>query len=271
MAASGAMPPLKDLVSWVWEKFQNPQEGEGEIISLLRDRTEFAIQQLNNIKARVEELKIKKIEPRVDSAEFAIEEREVAALKMGMVEIKCMAKTFAKSVDDLEKEVDESVKELKKRTVTILEKFPDSLKKKKKRPSFFIGRAFKTQISSNLDLVDFVTDHLKSSIKTLRFVTAIKYSLQQARKAELLVLEATVHFDHRDHKAALEKLRKFMEEGNPFKEEFIKEFQLVIEGQNSSLKDLRDRKKKLDRKLRKVETWHKVRKIVHYAAYAAVC
>ncbi|KAJ0979827.1 hypothetical protein J5N97_015301 [Dioscorea zingiberensis] len=129
----------------------------------------------------------------------------------------------------------------------------------------------KDEISSNPDLLHFVKEYLKSSIDTLLFFTAVKDSLQKAREAELLVHDAVVLFEEgHDPPAALEKLREFKEEGNPFTEKFVEEFKLVGERQKSTLHDLLLRKQELDRKLRSVKAWRKVWNIVYSAAFAAV-
>ncbi|KAJ0979820.1 hypothetical protein J5N97_015294 [Dioscorea zingiberensis] len=129
----------------------------------------------------------------------------------------------------------------------------------------------KDEISSKPYLVYFVKEYLKSIIDTLRFFTAVKDSLQKAREAEVLVRDAVVLFeDGHGPPAALEKLRKFKEEGNPFTEKFIEEFKLMGERQKSIVRDLLLRRQELNRKLRSFKAWRKVWNIVYFAAFAAV-
>ncbi|KAJ0979824.1 hypothetical protein J5N97_015298 [Dioscorea zingiberensis] len=121
-AASSAMAPLHKLVGSIWDKFQSPYEGETNVIDSLKKNTELAIHELKNIKGLVEELE-NKIRSTIHRAEFSITEEEEAALKDVLGDLK--AGNFAKSVEDLEKEVDRGVDKLKMDTKTFLETITD--------------------------------------------------------------------------------------------------------------------------------------------------
>ncbi|KAJ0979826.1 hypothetical protein J5N97_015300 [Dioscorea zingiberensis] len=129
----------------------------------------------------------------------------------------------------------------------------------------------KDEVSSNLNLVYFFKKYLNNSIDTLRLFTAVKDPLQKARMAELLVRDAVILFEEgSDPQAALEKLREFKEEGDPFTEIFGEEFMIVVEHHKSILDDLRLRKQELDQKLCRIKAWRKVWNIIYSMVFAAV-
>ncbi|XP_039128538.1 UPF0496 protein 1-like [Dioscorea cayenensis subsp. rotundata] len=132
-------------------------------------------------------------------------------------------------------------------------------------------RQLKDLIPSKLNLLFFVKQYLQTSIDTLRFFTALNDSLSKARETELLVRIAVLLFEdaHRPS-AALEKLKEFKNQADPFTEMFVDEFKLVRKRQKSILQILRLRKQDLDRKLRKVKAWRKFWNIVYYVVFAAV-
>ncbi|KAM0954364.1 hypothetical protein DsansV1_C01g0010271 [Dioscorea sansibarensis] len=123
-AASGAMAPLQQWVDSMWKNLQSPYEEERRIIDSLGKETSFAIHELNSIRSLVDGLEVK-IRSMIHRAEFAIDGEEEEAVKVAMIEIKLKAGVFARSVEELEKEVDRRGDELKRATATILQTVTD--------------------------------------------------------------------------------------------------------------------------------------------------
>ncbi|XP_039128529.1 UPF0496 protein 1-like [Dioscorea cayenensis subsp. rotundata] len=123
-AASGAMAPLQQWLDSMWDKFQNPFEADRKIIDSLGKETSFAIHELNSIRSLVDSLE-GKIRSMIHRAELAIDGEDEEEVKVVMIEIKLKAGEFAKSVEQLEKEVDRRGDELKRATATILQAVTD--------------------------------------------------------------------------------------------------------------------------------------------------
>ncbi|XP_039128860.1 UPF0496 protein 1-like [Dioscorea cayenensis subsp. rotundata] len=123
-AASGAMAPLQQWLDSMWDNLLNPYEEEWKIIDSLGKETSFAIHELNSIRSLVDSLE-GKIRSMIHRAKLAIDGEEEEEVKVVMIEIKLKAGEFAKSVEQLEKEVDRRGDELKRATATILQTVTD--------------------------------------------------------------------------------------------------------------------------------------------------
>ncbi|WOL18611.1 UPF0496 protein 1 [Canna indica] len=141
----------------------------------------------------------------------------------------------------------------------------------------------KQDIWKNPELFSLVEDYFECSLRTLDFCTELEKCLKKARDAQLIIQFALKQFEeknddeaasteHSKNKCArtLEKLRQFKAAGNPFTEDFSQVFDSVYRQHQSMLEKLLQRKKKLDRKLKKVKAWRKVSSAIFIAALAAV-
>ncbi|XP_074574328.1 UPF0496 protein At4g34320-like [Curcuma longa] len=142
----------------------------------------------------------------------------------------------------------------------------------------------KDDICKNEELFDLVKDYFECSIKTLDYCTELEKCLKKARDRHLIIQFALQHFEEEDkeengveaeengrnYTMTIEKLRKFKAAGNPFTDEFSHIFQSVYNQQQLMLKKLLVRKKKLDKKLKSIQTWRKISNILFVAALTTV-
>ncbi|KAK8964350.1 UPF0496 protein 1 [Platanthera guangdongensis] len=129
------------------------------------------------------------------------------------------------------------------------------------------------------ELFQLVEEYFDNSLQTLDFCTALERCLQRARDSQLIIHVALRRFEEEDghridgraaYEKTMEELRQFKAAGNPFTEEFFKEFQALYKQQLSMLENLQIRKQKLDKKLKSVKAWRKVSSIIFAAAFASV-
>ncbi|KAI0501490.1 hypothetical protein KFK09_016435 [Dendrobium nobile] len=129
----------------------------------------------------------------------------------------------------------------------------------------------KKDIWKTPELFQLVEDYFENSLQTLDFCTALERCLNRARDSQLLIQFALQRFEEEPHyERTLEHLRQFKDAGDPFTEEFFKEFQAVYKQQLLMLEKLQLRKRKLDKKLKSVKAWRKISFIIFAAAFASV-
>ncbi|XP_020587054.1 UPF0496 protein 1-like [Phalaenopsis equestris] len=129
----------------------------------------------------------------------------------------------------------------------------------------------KKDIWKTPELFQLVEDYFDNSLQTLDFCTALERCLKRARDSQLIIQVALQQFEEEPHyEKALELLSEFKAAGNPFTEEFFREFQAVYTQQLLMLEKLQLRKRKLDKKLKSVKAWRKVSFIIFAATFASV-
>lgn len=129
----------------------------------------------------------------------------------------------------------------------------------------------KKDIWNTPELFDLVEEYFENSLQTLDFCTALERCLKRARDSQLIVHVALQRFEEEpNYDKTLEELRQFRAAGDPFTEEFFREFQSVYQHQLSMLEKLHLKKRKLDKKLKSVKAWRRVSCIIFAAAFASV-
>ncbi|KAF9678372.1 hypothetical protein SADUNF_Sadunf07G0028200 [Salix dunnii] len=138
----------------------------------------------------------------------------------------------------------------------------------------------KEDIWDNPELFGLVQEYFKSSVKTMEFCTALGSCLKRAQNSQLIIQLAIKQFEEEvemkdgavDKKfvRTLEGLQKFKAAGDPFTPQFFALYELVHEQQVSMLKKLQSRKKKLDEKLKSMETWRRVSNVLFVSAFVSV-
>ncbi|KAF9678371.1 hypothetical protein SADUNF_Sadunf07G0028100 [Salix dunnii] len=138
----------------------------------------------------------------------------------------------------------------------------------------------KEDIWDNPELFGLVQEYFKSSVKTMEFCTALGSCLKRAQNSQLIIQLAIKQFEEEvemkdgavDKKFArtLEGLQKFKAAGDPFTPQFFALYESVHEQQVSMLKKLQSRKKKLDEKLKSMETWRRVSNVLFVSAFVSV-
>ncbi|XWS29326.1 hypothetical protein CRYUN_Cryun24cG0019500 [Craigia yunnanensis] len=132
----------------------------------------------------------------------------------------------------------------------------------------------------NNDLFSLVEEYFENSKKTLDFCTALDNCLKRARNNHLIIQFAVKYFeeevglqvgtDEKKFVKTLEELRKFKVAEEPFAEEFFLQFDSVRQQQESMLRKLLDRKRKLDKKLKSLKTWRRVSNVLFVATFVSV-
>uniref|UniRef100_A0A6N2LQF4 Uncharacterized protein n=1 Tax=Salix viminalis TaxID=40686 RepID=A0A6N2LQF4_SALVM len=134
----------------------------------------------------------------------------------------------------------------------------------------------KEDIWDNPELFGLVEEYFKSSVKTMEFCTALGSSLERAKNSQLIIQLAIQQFEKEmgavDKKfvKTLEGLQKFKAAGDPFTPQFIALFESVYVQQVSMLKKLQSRQKKLDEKLKSVQTWRKVSNVFEVGTFVTI-
>lgn len=135
---------------------------------------------------------------------------------------------------------------------------------------------YKDDVWKNKELFLLVEEFFDNSLATLEFCTATESSIKNAKDNQsflqiaLNLVPADREPDEREIKSILGALDLFCQSENPFGVSFIQKFQAVQERHTSMLVKLRDKKRKLDKKLKNVQVWAKVSSILFGAAVAAV-
>ncbi|KAF0928333.1 hypothetical protein E2562_003158 [Oryza meyeriana var. granulata] len=147
--------------------------------------------------------------------------------------------------------------------------------------------ACKRDVWRSPDLFDLVEDYFEGSLHTLDFLAALDKSLHRTRDSQLILhLALQRHHTHDGHAqeppaavaaaeselfaSTLGELRQFKAAGEPFTDEFFAAFQTVYRQQMAMLDKLRQRKRRLDRRLRSVRVWRRVSGIVFLTTFAAL-
>lgn len=128
------------------------------------------------------------------------------------------------------------------------------------------------------ELFDLVEEYFDNSLRTLEFCTVLDKCLKRARDSQLIVQVALQRFEEEEkdgvgenkHWKTLQELRNFKAAGKPFSDDFFELFQSVYSGQKLMLEKLRQRKRKLDKKLKSLQGWRKVSTIIFVSAFVAV-
>ncbi|RRT47905.1 hypothetical protein B296_00015170 [Ensete ventricosum] len=135
------------------------------------------------------------------------------------------------------------------------------------------------------ELLSLVDEYFECSIQTLDYCTELEKCLKKARDSHLIIQFAIQRFEEEDNEknevvteqdgktrytVTLEKLRHFKAAGSPFTEEFARVLKSVYEHQKLMLEKLLLRKKKLDDKMKSIDTWRRVSNITFVAALVAV-
>lgn len=135
---------------------------------------------------------------------------------------------------------------------------------------------YKDDVWKNRDLFLLVEEFFDNSLATLEFCTAVESSIKSAKDNQLILQMALNSVptdrdpDEQEMKSILSALDLFRLAGNPFGDDFVLKFKAVKERHTLMLLKLRDKKRKLDKKLRNVQMWAKVSSILFGVAVAAV-
>nr|TKV94149.1 LOW QUALITY PROTEIN: hypothetical protein SEVIR_9G273800v2 [Setaria viridis] len=145
--------------------------------------------------------------------------------------------------------------------------------------------ASKRDVWRSPDLFDLVEGYFDGSLHTLDFLVALDASLRRARDSQLLLhlalqrLREGAEGDAQEPSAApapdryagaMAELRRFKAAGDPFTPEFFAAFQAVYREHLAMLGKLRQRKRRLDGRIRSVRAWRRVSGVVFVATFAAL-
>ncbi|XP_078178407.1 UPF0496 protein 1-like [Carex rostrata] len=146
----------------------------------------------------------------------------------------------------------------------------------------------KKDIWKSPELFSLVEEYFDCSLHTLDFCTVLEKCLKRARDSQLFLHVSLQRFDEEDQEEGegeeqdsgnskrnkytrtLEELRHFRNSKDPFTEEFYQVFQSVYKQQVSMLQKLKQRKLKLDKKLKSIKAWRKLSSIIFATTLAAV-
>ncbi|KAG1342126.1 UPF0496 protein 1 [Cocos nucifera] len=139
----------------------------------------------------------------------------------------------------------------------------------------------KEDIWKNPELFNLVEEYFENSLQTLDFCTALEKCLNKARDSQLIIHVALQRFEEEEEEEVgedckkkylrtIEELRHFKAAGDPFMEEFFQLFQSVYRQQLSMLEKLKQRKNKLDKKLKSIKAWRKVSSVIFAATFATL-
>eukprot|EP00250_Pteridium_aquilinum_P008033 c17612_g1_i1 orf=163-1293(+) len=135
---------------------------------------------------------------------------------------------------------------------------------------------YKDDVWKNKELFQLVEEFFDNSLATLEFCTDAESSIKSAKDHQsflqiaLNLIPADRDPDEHEIKSILGALEQFCLEENPFGASFIQKFEAVRERHTSMLLKLRDKKRRLDKKLKNVKVWAKVSSILFVSAVAAV-
>ncbi|KAL6883741.1 hypothetical protein ACP4OV_011155 [Aristida adscensionis] len=153
--------------------------------------------------------------------------------------------------------------------------------------------ASKRDVWRSADLFDLVEGYFDGSLHTLDFLAALDASLRRARDSQLLLHLALQRLRHAGgdgdggvqesplafaaaaaaaerYSRALGELRRFKAASEPFTADFLAAFQSVYRQHLGMLGKLRQRKRRLDRRIRSVRAWRRVSGVVFVATFAAL-
>lgn len=130
--------------------------------------------------------------------------------------------------------------------------------------------AHKRDVWKDPDLSNLVEDYFRTSLTTLDFVGELEKSLRRACDAQLLLRLAVRHLEEGEPLKAAAELEAFKNSGEPFSPEFFAAFESVYRQQLAMLARMKERKRKIDSKLRSAKTWRRVSCVIFASAFAAV-
>ncbi|KAJ6288514.1 hypothetical protein OIU76_024489 [Salix suchowensis] len=135
-------------------------------------------------------------------------------------------------------------------------------------------------IWDNPELFGLVKEYFKSNVETMEFYKALGRSLERAKNSQSIIQLAIKQDEEevemkdmavdKKFEKTLEGLQKSTAAGNPFTPQFFALFKSVHEQQVSMLKKLVSRTKKLDEKLKSMETWRRVSNVLFVSAFVSV-
>ncbi|XP_073126938.1 UPF0496 protein At4g34320-like [Henckelia pumila] len=135
----------------------------------------------------------------------------------------------------------------------------------------------KKDVWKSKELFELVEEYFENSLKTLDFCSALEKCLKRARDSQLMIHVALQRFEEgyrvegkETYAKILEDLRVFRDIGDPFTEEFFRDFESVHRQQMLMLQRLQLKKNKLDKKMKSIHSWRKVSAIIFAATFAAV-
>nr|GMC59529.1 UPF0496 protein 1-like [Ipomoea batatas] len=147
----------------------------------------------------------------------------------------------------------------------------------------------KRDIWKDPDLFDLVKEFLDNSRHTMSFCTALEGCLARAQSTQSILKFALQNFEEENrgsdnptresdptrspYSETLEQLRMFKEAGDPFTEKFFSLFHVMYTKQESMLSKLREKKRNLDKKLRRRKTWRRISSAIFATVFvsAIVC
>lgn len=136
----------------------------------------------------------------------------------------------------------------------------------------------KKDVWKSKELFELVEEYFENSLKTMDFCSALEKCLKRARDSQLMIHVALQRFEEEGYGVEgketyakiLEDLRMFRDIGDPFTEEFFRDFESVHRQQMLMLQRLQLKKNKLDKKMKSIHSWRKVSGIIFAATFAAV-
>lgn len=121
--------------------------------------------------------------------------------------------------------------------------------------------------AKDTDLSNLVEGYFRTSLATLDFVGEFEKSLGHARDSQLLLHLAVRHLEDGEPPKAAAELEAFKSSGDHFSREFFAAFDSVYRQQMAVLVRMKERKRKIDSKLRSAE---RVSCVIFTSAFAAV-
>nr|GMD49803.1 UPF0496 protein 1-like [Ipomoea batatas] len=141
----------------------------------------------------------------------------------------------------------------------------------------------KRDIWKDPDLFDLVKEYLENSRHTMNFCTALEDALQRAHHSQSILRFALQKFEEESAKITepghdsvqlysktLAELKKFKDAGDPFTEKFFSLFHSVYKQQELMLNKMKEKKSRLDKKLRKVKSWRRISNVIFATVFVSV-
>lgn len=122
--AAATSIPIGSMGKWIdslWKKFEDALKGQKEVISSMRVGTYVAIKDLDSIRVLIDRLEVE-IESFLRNAEFAVEEEEEEAVRVGIQEIKKKLGGFMKNVEELGVQADICSRDIRRARTVVLQR-----------------------------------------------------------------------------------------------------------------------------------------------------
>ncbi|CAH9110982.1 unnamed protein product [Cuscuta epithymum] len=129
----------------------------------------------------------------------------------------------------------------------------------------------KRDVWKDPDLLDLVKEYLDNSRHVMNFCTALESCLHRVHYSHSILKFALQKFEEetaqirdpgadptRIYSKTLEQLKLFKDAGSPFTDKFFSLFRVIYEKQESMLKKLKEKKRRLDKKLRRRKCWRRI-------------